>query len=184
MAESGNASTYSNVRKQMSIEQFKNGLMEYYQGEILGEAVMEQFLRHFDEPLHQAKIAALLQLETETKARLRPALIELGLPLTADDNTREQAKAMAAMLADLNWDQVMAIMCEQLPVVVERYREVADCAPKKYRELSQSMVVHEQSLLDFAMFEASGERTRSLDGVIPQLHFKLPSADYKAAAPC
>ena len=158
----------------MNTEQFKSSLMEYYQGELLGEAAMEQLLEYFDEPAQQAKLAVLLQLETETKARLRPALLKLGLPLTMEDSSREEARTIAGAFADLSWDQAMAAMCEQLPSVVQQYREIADSAPEEYRELAESMVVHEQSLLDFATLEANGNSTHSLDAVTAQLHFKLP----------
>ena len=79
----------------MSSEEFKAGLNELYQGEIMGELVIEQMMTYFKEPAEQAKLAVLLQLETETKARLRPAVIELGLSLLADPATLAEGKAAA-----------------------------------------------------------------------------------------
>lgn len=157
----------------MSSEEFKTGLNELYQGEIMGEAVIEQMLTYFKEPAEQAKLAVLLQLETETKARLRPAVMELGLPLLADPATLAEAKAAASFFADLDWNQAMEGFGSQLPPSVERFQEIADNAPDEYKELAQSMVVHEQALLDFSRLEASGQSESSLDGIIEQLHFKL-----------
>ena len=157
----------------MSTEAFKQGLTELYQGELMGEAVIEQLLRYFTASAEQAKLAVLLQLETETKARLRPAVMELGLPLLAEEETLAEAKAAATAFADLEWTQVMGAFSQQLPPVVERFQEIADNAPDEYKELAQSMVVHEQALLDFANLEARGETAGSIDGIVAQLHFKL-----------
>ena len=62
----------------MSDEVFRQALDELYQGEIIGEVILDQMLSFFSEPEFKYKIAVLLQLETETKARLRPTLMRLG----------------------------------------------------------------------------------------------------------
>lgn len=157
----------------MNIEEFKETLLDYYHGEILGEVVMEQLIKHFDEPARQAKLAVLLQLETETKARLRPHVLDLGLSLADDDKPREEALVMSQAFAGLSWDEVMAGMCEQLPPVIEHYRQVADEAPDEYRALAESMYVHEKSLLEFANAELNGERESSTKPVYDQLYYKL-----------
>ncbi|MEM1402100.1 MAG: hypothetical protein AAGG55_02110 [Pseudomonadota bacterium] len=159
----------------MDVEEFKEVIVEYYQGELMGEAVMEQMIKHFDEPSHHAKLAVLLQLETETKARLRPAMMELGMKLTDEDASREEAQAIAQGFAGLTWDQAMNAMCEQLPPVIDHYKQVAENAPRDYRALAESMYVHEKSLLDFAAAEVRGDVERSIEPVYSQLHFKLPA---------
>ena len=58
-------------------------LVEMYQGEVIGEVLFNAMLSLFPEPDHQYKSATMLQLETETKARLRPALLELGASLSS-----------------------------------------------------------------------------------------------------
>ena len=65
----------------MYSEQFKKDLSELYQGEILGEVLFDQMLSYFQSPDKQYKLSLLLQLETETKARLRPTLVLLGIDL-------------------------------------------------------------------------------------------------------
>ena len=157
----------------MTTEEFKAALVEYYHGEIMGEAVMEQMLKHFLEPEQHRRLAVLLQLETETKARLRPEMLAMGLKLDEEDIPREQGLAAAAALKDLTWKQAMGAMCEQLPPVVEHYRDLAERAPAPYRELAESMYVHEKSLLDFATMELKGDSIHSIDPVAAQLHFKV-----------
>ncbi len=158
----------------MSTDTFKQGLMELYQGELLGEVVFEQLLDSFPQPELQHKLATLLQLETETKARLRPVLMAHGLPLTEQDNARDKGLQMAQALKDLTWEQMMSTIAKDLVPVVERYRQIAAAAPEPYRQIADAMVVHEQSLVDFATLELSGDSARSLDGVEAQLQYTLP----------
>ena len=58
--------------------------------------------------------------------------------------------------------------------VVERYREIAADAPSEYRELAESMVVHEQSICDFADLELAGGSKQSIDAIVAQLQNRLP----------
>ena len=62
----------------MTLEEFRDCLLDYYQTEVRGEAFFGAMLGKFDNPHHLYKIGSLLQLETETKARLRPTILELG----------------------------------------------------------------------------------------------------------
>ena len=39
-------------------------------------------------PLHRYQFSVMLQLESETKSRLRPLLAKLGLPLVEDETKR------------------------------------------------------------------------------------------------
>ena len=72
----------------MSTESFKTHLQELYQGEIIGEVAFDALLAEFDEPSLRHKIVTVLQLETEPKARLRPALMQLGLDVAEDKASR------------------------------------------------------------------------------------------------
>ena len=57
----------------MSNEAFIQGLNELYQGEVLGEVLFNRMLELF--PEHRYEVSIMFQLETETKARLRPTLM-------------------------------------------------------------------------------------------------------------
>ena len=56
---------------------------------------------------------------------------------------------------------------------VKRYSEIAEIAPPEYKDVADSMVVHEVSIRTFARLEASGDTEHSLDDVIKQLRFPL-----------
>lgn len=158
----------------MASDDFKQGLMELYQGEVIGEVVLNRMLAYFDDPVARYKVAVMLQLETETKARLRPALLDLGLDPTEQEESRRLGHEMADSLSGMSWAEAMAGLCEGVKPYVERYREIAAAAPASHREIAESMVVHEQSLCRCAELEANGDSEHSLDDIVAQLIFPLP----------
>ncbi len=54
---------------------FHDGLVEFYRGEVIGEAIYSALIEATNDSVERLKLAHLLQLETETKAWLRPHLI-------------------------------------------------------------------------------------------------------------
>lgn len=154
---------------------FRDDLQDLYQGEIIGEALFNRMLDFYDDPVHRHKVALMLQLESETKARLRPAMLELGIDMRELDASREAGLTMAASLADKPWPEAMAMLHEALLPFVERYTAIAAQAPARYRELAQSMVRHETSLLRFAACEAAGESANSSVDIEAQLQYPLPA---------
>jgi hypothetical protein len=159
----------------MTSDAFKQGMVELYQGEVLGEVLFDHMLSYFDEPDKQYKISVMLQLETETKARLRPTMMLLGLDLSGQDEYRKIGLEMATAVKALSWQDAMVTIRDIVKPVVERYKEIAAAAPSEHRELAESMVVHEKSLFDFAVLEADSEGEKSIDAIVAQLNNKLPS---------
>lgn len=159
----------------MTDSAFKRGLAELYQGEVFGESLFDRMLPYFKEPDRHYKISTMLQLETETKARLRPAMMLLGLDLSEQQESRQMGLDMATGMKGLSWEETMVKMRDAVKPAIERYREIASCSPPEHRELAESMVVHEQSIYDFAELELSGDSERSIDAIVAQLHHKLDS---------
>ena len=159
----------------MSDESFPESLNEMYQGEIIGEVLFDQMLRWYSDPEQQYKVAVMLQLETETKARLRPAMMALGVDIAEPEASRKLGLEMADGLAGKSWDEVVVMLGETVKPYVERYREIAAAAPAEYRELANSMVTHEQSLYDFAQLEQSGAGMDSVAAIVAQLEHKPPA---------
>jgi len=156
----------------MNEEEFKQGLVGLYQGEILGEVLFDQMLSFFDDADKQYKISVLMQLETETKARLRPAMMSLGLDLREQAEYREIAMKMAASMKGKSWEETMTIILDAVRPAVEQYKAIAAVAPPKYLELAQSMVKHEQSIVDFAELELAGEQAKSINVITQQIKNK------------
>ena len=76
--------------------------MEMYQGEIIGEVLFNRMLAFYDDPLQRYKVSVMLQLETETKARLRPVIMRLGLDPAESEESRRAGHKFAESLAGLN----------------------------------------------------------------------------------
>jgi hypothetical protein len=158
----------------MTSSAFNDGLTEMYQGEILGEALLDKMLAFYDEPLKRYKIATMLQLETETVARLRPSMLELGLDLAETNESRALGIQAAESLQGLDWADLMVRLRDLVKPYVDRYHEIVTTAPPPYRAIAESMVVHEESLYRFTERELAGDSEHSLDDIIAQLHHPLP----------
>jgi hypothetical protein len=152
---------------------FAKQLLEMYQGEVVGEVLFNIMLRQYPDAEHQFKSATMLQLETETKARLRPALIALGADLTEEDASRNVGQEFAASIAGKDWLSAMAILTEGITPYVDRYREIAENAPSQYKEIALSMVEHEASLQAFVSAEAGGDGDEALRRIEQQLSYPL-----------
>ena len=148
-------------------------ILEMYQGEVIGEVLFNAMLNMYPDPDHQYKSATMLQLETETKARLRPVLSELGADLTELDASREAGQGFVEAIKGKDWRDAMQILSDGVIPYVERYREIAVAAPAPYREIAQSMVEHEESLQQFASEEAQGNGAQGLQRIIAQLQYPL-----------
>ena len=152
---------------------FTEQLLEMYQGEVISEVLFNAMLDMYPDADHQYKSATMLQLETETKARLRPALTELGANLTELEASREAGNSFVEAIKGKNWTGAMQVLSEGVTPYVERYREIAASAPAEYRELAQSMVEHEESLHQFESEEAAGNSEQGLERIIRQLQYPL-----------
>jgi hypothetical protein len=150
-------------------------LLEFYQGEILGEAMFDAMLQSGRSATERYKIALMLQLETETKARLRPALAAQGLPLHEDPQMRPLGEQFAKDLANANWDEKMRALAQSLSeTYLPRYRELAAALPPPLRAIGDSMVAHEQALLEMARRELAGQSHCSDEPVRDLLAHPLP----------
>src|SRR5580704_17199600 len=105
-------------------------MTELYQGEILGEILIEAFITEYpDHPYAQRFLETLLQAESETKARLRPAMVRMGLPLATAQPTRDQAQALLPAFTGLAWPEFLqASLAAVRDTFVPRYQEIARIA--------------------------------------------------------
>jgi len=157
----------------MTIEEFRDCLRDYYQTEVRGEAFFAAVLGKFDKPDHLYKIGSLLQLETETKARLRPTIFELGGSVEELESSREAGRNRAASIGAGNWEEFVVVLNKVGEPLTNRQREVSEVAPQPYRELALSMKVHGESIQGFTERELAGDSVHSIDDVVSQLKFPL-----------
>lgn len=149
----------------------KDGLMELYQGEVIGEGFFDAAMKHWRTPDQRFKLTAMMQLETETKARLRAEVLAMGLDPKEDDNERRKGIELADSLAKSSWLDMTKKLEEILHIFVARYITIADSAPSHMGALFYSMVTHEKSLLAFAELELAARTSESVDAVIAQLKY-------------
>lgn len=157
----------------MTRSEYLAGVNEFmYQGEVLGEAVAGRWLQLETDPIRRYKWATVQQLETETKARLRPFLTSLGLSVVQND-VSAQVEEYSRGYADKSWAELMGLMGEVTDTYLARFRELEAAAPNSERDVVHSMVVHEAALNDFAKRELAGDNKNSLAAVISLLQWPI-----------
>ena len=158
----------------MSDVAYPDCLRDLYESEIFGEAVFLALVPMAKNPREQYQLGTLLQLETETKARLRPFLFAHGLSL---DETMDLAPGVELAVAGyqgLSWTEFGAA---NIPIVggyLRRFEVIRDAGPTEDRDVLESMVRHESSILTWVTMESQGVTEGTLDEVIAQLQYPLP----------
>jgi hypothetical protein len=156
----------------------RQALGELYQGEILGEAAFDAILPHLDDDRQRYIVATMLQLETETKARLRPIAARYGLEVAEDPAQRAAGAGLGAELAGASWREKMQALHDitggkYLP----RYQEIAALAGPEDAEITRYMVQHEASLFEVAKRELAGDTANSVELVVSQLRYPILMSD-------
>ena len=158
---------------------YREALAEYYNGEVLGEAAYSTMLTLAESDDQRLKLGTLLQLETETKAWLRPHVLANGVSLEERAQDRETGATLAGQLSKLSWPQKWQAFHTGLSKqVVPRYRALADEAASrgnaKEEAVCRYMVAHEEAQVEFARRELAGEDTaRVLEPVLKYLKYPL-----------
>jgi hypothetical protein len=143
-----------------------------YQGEVMGEAILGCYVALEQDPVRRYKFGTILQLETETKARLRPFLTRLGLSIAQDD-TRQAVAGFAESFASKSWPDHMRELVGITGIYLDKFRAIAEAAPESDRDVTHSMVVHEAAIKNFAELELAGDTANSLNDVVAQLQYPL-----------
>lgn len=147
-----------------------------YESEIFGEALtlaLTEISRNAREQYHNG---ILLQLETETKARLRPLLFKYGISLSEDADLSAVPQLVEAY-ETASWPEFMGITIPVVKQYLARFEQIAEAGPAEDQEYLQSMIRHEASILRWMEMEAEGENNASLDAIIEQLRFPLPAPE-------
>jgi hypothetical protein len=159
----------------MDRSEYLSAVNEYfYQGEVLGEAFGASYVRLEGDPDRRHKWASLMQLETETKALLRPFLIRLGLGVEQSD-VSEQIAGFAKLYHAKTWRQHMDELSDITAFYLGKFREIEMAAPEDERSTARYMIAHETAIHDFARAELAGDARGSLAGLVGQLRWPLPA---------
>jgi hypothetical protein len=157
----------------MSNADYPGCINELYQSEVLGEKAFLALVNIAKNEREKYHIGTVLQLETETKARLRPFLLKHGCDLVEDLDSALVDGIVAAYQENC-WLDFIAGLKPLVDDFVARFREIAAAGPAEDQDVLQSMVTHEEAFVSWIEKETAGEGG-SLDAVICQLQFPLPA---------
>lgn len=158
---------------------YAEALAEFYNGEVTGEAIYSNLLSWAKNDDQRLKLATLLQLETETKAWLRPYLVAQGISVAERAEDRSKGAGVAEQVKPLTWTQLMTGTIRALETqIIPFYESFADAAKARSKADEESvcryMVEHERAQLEFARRELAGEPAKvALEPVLRQLRFPL-----------
>ncbi len=146
---------------------------ELYDSEIFGEAAflaLDAVAKNNTEKYH---FGTLLQLETETKARLRPFLYRYDLSLQELD-VQSDVAGLVGLYQENSWQDFLGAIRPIVAQFTARFEEIEGAGPETDKSVLQSMVVHESAILKWIDMEIAEQRDGSLDAVIDLLHYPLP----------
>ncbi|MDE0204207.1 MAG: hypothetical protein OXK73_17445 [Rhodospirillaceae bacterium] len=165
----------------MISEQQKREVAEMYQGEVYGEAFYCALLHLFHTPVQKHLIGSLLQLETETKARLRQVVFEHGGDIVESDTSRNDARAFIRRVEHMSWTEATTYMVAASVEFQDRYREIIESVPKALKPVINSMIQHEDLIIAAMKLASEGEDEKAIELVSGQLMLPLPDPPAHAA---
>ena len=151
-------------------------IRELYESEVVGEASALALLKVAKNERDRYQLGTLLQLETETKARLRPFLSKYGLSLSQDMELSEVDGAVAADRA-VGFAEFAAVMKPAVQGFLSQFQEIELVGPAEDQKILNSMVRHESSILRWLKMENEGNTEGSLDAMIAELQYPLPAPE-------
>jgi hypothetical protein len=142
-------------------------------GEMLGEAMTSALAEAAETPEQHYKWASLLQLESETKVRLRAFAAGIGASVLEDEDRRRQGIERAEAMAGMSWAEAMASFRDLVAPAVGWYRKLEAMGPDADKPMLRAALAHEVALLDFLDAELRGEPD-AIAPVVALLDHPLP----------
>ena len=156
---------------------FQEALKEFYTNEVLGETIYSALFEAATERQEKLKWATLLQLETETKAWLRPVLVAHGVGVEEHAADRQMVVAMAEQLFPLGWSEKMQALKDLGGQLLPTYQGYADAAAGRGEADAEAtcryMVEHERAQAEFASRELAGDGVSSLEPIAKFLKYPI-----------
>jgi hypothetical protein len=157
---------------------FQEVLKEFYTNEVLGETIYSALFEAATEPHEKRKWATLLQLETETKAWLRPVLVAHGVGVEEHAADWQMAVAMAGQLFPPGWPAKMQALKGMVEgQVLPTFQGYADAAAARGEAdaaaVCRYMVEHERIQAEFARRELAGDGASSLEPITKFLKYPI-----------
>lgn len=145
---------------------------ELYQSEVLGEQLFLALMAVAKNERERYHFGTILQLESETKVRLRPFLRKYELEFVESRETEEQISGFVELYENSSWLDFLAATKPVVDQYLARFHEIANAGPDQDKEILQSMITHEESFVHWIEKELAGEEG-SLASITCQLQHPL-----------
>jgi hypothetical protein len=103
---------------------------ELYQSEVLGEAAFLALIKVAKNSRDRYHFGTFLQLETETKARLRPFLAKHDLGFEETD-AGESVTGFVELYQQNDWEEFLRQLQPMIEHFLARFREIAEAGPEE-----------------------------------------------------
>src|ERR1700704_4081613 len=123
-------------------------LLEWYRGEVGGEAFFAALARDTGDPGLAAKWQKLAELERYVADRLRTALEARGVPIPpAMADLQQRGRNSAREYRNLCWREALSRLRPELVRYVREFQAAESRMPDELLPLAQFVTAHEQALL-------------------------------------
>ena len=153
---------------------YPDAIRELYESEIFGEAWALALIAVAKNDRDRYHFDTLLQLETETKARLRPFLYKYEMTLLEDMDLSDVNDAVADYQNSATFAEFAIVTKPTVEAFLVRFQEIDSAAPPEDKEVTQSMIQHETAIFTWLDLESAGPNEASLDAMIAELQYPLP----------
>ncbi|MBP0588455.1 hypothetical protein J8I87_01730 [Paraburkholderia sp. LEh10] len=140
-----------------------------YEGELFGEAWFAAMAADAMAPDRRRKLAAMAQLEYQTRMRMMPLVTRLGITGIDEAAQREKGIRLAREHAGQSWPAFISWFIEEIARFVTLYDEMERTSTEEDAAILAELARHERALLEFARLEAAGRPDRSLERVLALL---------------
>lgn len=150
-------------------------LLEWYRGEVGGEAFFAALASDTGDPRLAAKWQKLAQLERHVADRLRAELGARGVPMPpATADLEQRGRNSAREYRGLSWREALSRLRPELIRYVREFHAAESRMPDELLPLAQFVTAHEQALLEFTTRELEQDGARSLDSILSLLGEAAP----------
>ena len=151
------------------MESYLAELLEWYGGEVGGEAFFSALARGARKPELAAKWEKLAPLENVVGGRLLSALGTLGVHIPSAEADVQRGLRSARSYADLTWHEALRKLRPELVGYVRDFETAESRMPEEMLPLARFVTDHERALLEFVTRELDHNGHHSLDGVLALL---------------
>jgi len=156
----------------MSDLEYPACINELYQSEVLGEQAFLTLMAVAKNEREKYHFGTFLQLESETKVRLRPFLQKYGMKFIEEPSSGEEVAGFVALYQQSTWQEFLAALKPMIEQFLARFQEIANAGPAEDQDVLQSMIKYEKAFVHWIEKETAGEKG-SLDAAISQLQHPL-----------